>query len=583
MPEARARDARSYARLTFLSALRSQTSRLTTLPGRHGRFTAGLADTSRTIGQFINRSGAPENHENPRRDPPAGPQPDQGKLSARKKRAFPGPFKTPSRIASSRVSIGVLGRLGSGRGYNSHRRRVGGPWPGGLRQSKIDREVVMDWRMVRRSACRAACWVVAAWVGVGVGLGAWDGAAAVALTPSRLVVFGDSLSDIGNIEDATLGIGAGIALLQRSLFQRPGMGRVAGHDLGLAPLKSSTAGGDNFAYGGAQTSGASGFGGLFIRDLDEQLADYRASRTIDPNALYVVWAGANDLFDGQTNVNVPIGRVVATLELLTTLGARQFVVPNLPILGKIPEYNRDPTASAAFDKLSHDYNAAFAGAVDQLAARHLNATFYQLDVAELFSNAIAKPAAWGLTNVTDPAAPGLNPGALFYNENRIVAHPEQYLFWDTIHPTTAVHRILGDAASRLIEGVLGDFDTDGVVDAADLSLLRSGVGAAKAVRRQGDADGDGDVDGGDFLAWQRSLGTNLAASPRAVAAAAGVPEPGSAGLLAVGASVLLGSRRVRRTWLSAATASSKGDGGRKRQRPGRGLGYGGGGRRERRR
>ncbi len=136
-------------------------------------------------------------------------------------------------------------------------------------------------------------------------------------------------------------------------------------------------------------------------------------------------------------------------------------MPNLPILGRIPEYNRDPAASARLDALSYQYNAVFAGAIEQLAAQHLDATFYQLDVGELFSGTIANPAARGLTNVTDPAAPGLNPGAVFYNRNRIVANPDQYLFWDTIHPTAAVHRILGDVASRLVDGVPGDFNTDG--------------------------------------------------------------------------------------------------------------------------
>ena len=108
----------------------------------------------------------------------------------------------------------------------------------------------------------------------------------------------------------------------------------------------------------------------------------------------------------------------------------------------------------------------------------MNATFYRLDVAQIFSDAINNPAAWGLTNVRDSAAPGLDPGAFFYNENRIVAHPEQYLFWDTIHPTAAIHTILGDYASRLLDGAPGDFDTDGEVDARDLTLWRGGFRAS---------------------------------------------------------------------------------------------------------
>jgi hypothetical protein len=313
-------------------------------------------------------------------------------------------------------------------------------------------------------------------------------------------------------------------------------------DLGVGPLTPSTVGGNNFAYGGAQTSGANGIGGAFIRDVDEQLADYFASRTVDPNALYVVWAGANDLFDGQTDVNGPVGRIGATLQSLMARGARQFLVPNLPLLGRIPEYNRDATASAAFDQLSHQYNSAFEAKIDALAAANLNATFYRLDVAEIFTDAINNPARWGLANVRDSAAPGLEPGRLFYNESRIVAHPEQYLFWDTIHPTAAIHSILGDYGSRLLDGLPGDYDTDGEVDARDLTLWRAGFRALSAVVRQGDADGDRDVDGTDFLAWQRRVGSDVITQvePRPTAA---VPEPSAAWLAALCA---LGMHRARR-------------------------------------
>jgi hypothetical protein len=48
-----------------------------------------------------------------------------------------------------------------------------------------------------------------------------------------------------------------------------------------------------------------------------------------------------------------------------------------------------------------------------------------------------------------------------------------------------------------------------------------------------DADNDGDSDGADFLAWQRRLGSALAAT----AATAAVPEP-PAIVLVVGALVL---------------------------------------------
>ena len=412
----------------------------------------------------------------------------------------------------------------------------------------------MDMRMMRQIIGRLAIFVAAA----GFGAGCFNGDKAVGISPSKVIVFGDSLSDMGNIDDATFGVVPGSSYFGGRFSNGPAWVEWLTNDLGVGPLTPSTAGGNNFAYGGAQTSGASGIGGAFIRDLDEQLSQYFASRTVDPNALYVVWAGANDLFDGQTDVNVPTNRIAASLEVLLVRGARQFLVPNLPLLGKIPEYNRNAAASAAFDQLSNQYNATFEARIEQLAAANLTATFYRLDVAQIFSAAINNPAAWGLTNVTDPAAPGLNPGAFLYNRNRIVAHPEQYLFWDTIHPTAAIHMILGDYASRLLAGAPGDFDTDGEVDARDLTLWRAGAGAPNAVTRQGDADGDRDVDGADFLAWQRRVGSDVITQV-SLANSIAAPEPSAALLAALSLMGLSSARRLKLHTTASAWARSPGE------------------------
>jgi hypothetical protein len=70
---------------------------------------------------------------------------------------------------------------------------------------------------------------------------------------------------------------------------------------------------------------------------------------------------------------------------------------------------------------------------------------------------------------------------------------------------------------------IADFNIDGQIDGADLSLWRTGYGTTSAVHGQGDADFDRDVDGADFLIWQRQLHTNLIV--------AAVPEPSSASML----------------------------------------------------
>ena len=61
----------------------------------------------------------------------------------------------------------------------------------------------------------------------------------------------------------------------------------------------------------------------------------------------------------------------------------------------------------------------------------------RFNVARLFVEIIELPEEFGLSNVTDPA--------LDEQTGEIVPNPDEYLFWDSYHPTTVGHTIMGDA------------------------------------------------------------------------------------------------------------------------------------------
>ena len=152
--------------------------------------------------------------------------------------------------------------------------------------------------------------------------------------------------------------------------------------------------------------------------------------------------------------------------------ARQFLVPNLPPLGFTPSYNTNPTLQSQFNARSEQFNVALDSALDSLAAGNLGLMFYRLDVSDLFMDALADPATFGLTNVTNSAAPGLVAGSGSYDTGQIVPNPHEYLFWDDVHPTATVHAILAERARMLLIGLPGDYNEDGAVDAADFTLWR---------------------------------------------------------------------------------------------------------------
>jgi lysophospholipase L1-like esterase len=275
-----------------------------------------------------------------------------------------------------------------------------------------------------------------------------------------------------------------------------------------------------FAYGGAQTSGTGGLTGAFIRDIDEQVDQFLAARTADPNALFVVFAGSNDVVAGQSNANIPVASLAEDIGRLVTAGARNFLVPNLPLLGHAPRFNHSSGTVATYNNRATQFNAALAMMLDNLEISNPLLAINRLDVAALFSEALANPAGFGLTNVTDAAAPGLEPGDSSYDANQIAPNANEYLFWDDLHPTATVHSILAQRALSLFE-IKGDYNYNGEVDAADYVVWRDTLGEFGA-SLAADGNGDDQIDAADYNIWRADFGAS--AGPSTASMSAHVPE-----------------------------------------------------------
>ena len=129
------------------------------------------------------------------------------------------------------------------------------------------------------------------------------------------------------------------------------------------------------------------------------------------------------------------------------------MVANLPDLGQTPlvvERNQ----SSLVSPLVRLHNTSLAQALTALepTLSQQGVTLISLDIFSLVNTAIQNPSEFGLTNVTDAC---LYPSPLFYNPLpeplSVCANPDEYLFWDSLHPTTAAHRAIADFAYRRIE------------------------------------------------------------------------------------------------------------------------------------
>jgi hypothetical protein len=93
---------------------------------------------------------------------------------------------------------------------------------------------------------------------------------------------------------------------------------------------------------------------------------------------------------------------------------------------------------------------------------------------------------------------------------------------------------------RVTDGIVADFNNDGKVNGADLTVWESSLGPSAL----GDANFDGRTDGADFLVWQQRQQLDVVT---AAAVASAVPEPGAAVLALVAAVCAAARRRVLRT------------------------------------
>ena len=218
--------------------------------------------------------------------------------------------------------------------------------------------------------------------------------------------------------------------------------------------------GDNYAAGGARinidTVGALGP----IPSLQTQLNNYLASTggAADPNALYTVFGGANDLFaitnggeNPATTIPSAVAGQVAIVTQLTNAGAQYILVPNMPDLGVTPAFRaQGPAAQASGTALSASYNAALYAGLNAAGVRYI-----PLNNFALLNEVVANPGLYGFTNVTGTACqPQITANSLTCNPTSYVSPtaPNDYVFADGVHPTTATHRMLANYALSVLEG-----------------------------------------------------------------------------------------------------------------------------------
>lgn len=153
-----------------------------------------------------------------------------------------------------------------------------------------------------------------------------------------MLVFGDSLSDVGNSYIFSGKKAPGEPYYEGRFSNGRLWIEVFAEGMGFEGPKASLAGGNNYAFGGART-GDGDRGGK--PDIGQQIDLYleKSGGRIGKRELVVVSGGCNDFIRGNPVQTIP--NIVNHITKLAGAGGRVFLVTNFPPLGGLPVFTHE--------------------------------------------------------------------------------------------------------------------------------------------------------------------------------------------------------------------------------------------------
>jgi len=270
----------------------------------------------------------------------------------------------------------------------------------------------------------------------------------------EIVVFGDSLSDNGNLAAINPGVGAIINAPpydQGRVTNGPVAVEVLAELLRL-PLSASLAdGGDNYAVAGARAARLGG--SLDFVSLSSQVTSYLGRSRPARGTLIVIFIGGNDVRESLSLAREPARRllirsadsIAAQVLRLINVGAENIMVAGSPDVSKTPEVlaNARQLGSGLLQRARWGtafFNTALTSRMRRVETA-TDARIVGVDVESLFDAIDSDPDDFGFSVVNRPCFQLNESGQPVY-DRECGPGPDKiknFIYFDQIHPSAKIH------------------------------------------------------------------------------------------------------------------------------------------------
>lgn len=313
-------------------------------------------------------------------------------------------------------------------------------------------------------------------------------------TIKDIVIFGDSLSDDGNLYQVLRILPKSPPYYQGRFSNGPTWAEYVGQYF----YRKSFVGYANYAYGGATAIWHSPVNDSFISPmlLEEEIDGYLARNLLKDKSktLFAIWIGANDyLYDRSDNIEKltddVVKKIANSIQTLIKKGGKHFIVFNLPSLAGAP-YARNHNLTERFVIISEMHRQKLTAAIQYIKTKEPSAEIVYMDVHSIFNDLLTNIDKYNRKynkHVTELFNACYNGSMVGYHQletaryellgktidsqtmQQIITQSpslhvafqnrsappcenvDSYLFWDELHPTAVVHDVFGQIVSEVIE------------------------------------------------------------------------------------------------------------------------------------